>query len=102
MEHIVDQHQVTVVHVERQLRGANLRIDADPAEVVAVEGNIQPAERRGDAKPLVQAFGDPDAAGVHPTSAGSAILRRTSRSSCPAITSIRNSASRTMRGSVVG
>ncbi len=57
---------MAVVHVERQLRGANLRIDADPAEVVAVEGNIQPAERRGDAKPLVQAFGDPDAAGVHP------------------------------------
>ncbi|MOA41521.1 hypothetical protein D3C78_1634900 [compost metagenome] len=52
--------------VERQLRGAHLRVQAMLAEVVAVEGHVEHAQRRlALAELLEQGAGDPHAAGVY-------------------------------------
>ena len=64
VEHVVDQHQLAAVDVERDLAAARLAVQADAAEVVAMQGDGEQAERHRGAERAVQALGEPRAAGV--------------------------------------
>src|SRR5882672_5192341 len=64
IEHVVDHHDVAVVHVERDLRRLHPAPQAHRVEVIAVEGDVERAQRRRDAQLAVQALGEPCAAGA--------------------------------------
>ena len=64
LQDIIDQDQMTVVDPDRQIGGAHLRMHPDACEVVAIEGDIQMAERLGQLQCLVQPIRNPDPAGM--------------------------------------
>ncbi len=64
VQHVVDQDDVPVIDVERQVGRLHLRVHADAGEVVAVKGNVEAAERLLQFQQCMQALRDPDTAGV--------------------------------------
>ena len=64
VEDVVDQHQIAAVHIKRQHRGLDRRVDADAAEIVAVEGDVQFAQRFVETQQAAQTLGHPDPAGA--------------------------------------
>ena len=64
VEDIVHQDEMAVVDGDRQVRGPHLGVQAQAAEVVPVVGDVQHPQGLGEAQGLVQALGDPDAAGM--------------------------------------
>src|SRR5258708_5573631 len=64
VEDVVDQQQLAAVDVERNLGALRVVLEAARGVVVAVEGDVHEPERRRDAKKLVQALGEPRAAGI--------------------------------------
>src|SRR3569623_219528 len=62
VEHVVDQHDVAIVHRERQLRGPHRGIEADTGEVVAVKRDVALAERFPHGEQSMEALRHPHAA----------------------------------------
>jgi hypothetical protein len=70
MQHVVDQHHLAPVDGERDLAAPRLAVQADAAEVVAVQRDRERAQRHLRAQRAVQALGEPHAAGVDADEAG--------------------------------
>src|SRR5687767_6123525 len=64
VQHVVDQHHLAFVDVERDLAAARLAVQPDAAEVVAMQRDREDPERRGEPERAVQPLGDPRAPGV--------------------------------------
>ena len=64
VQHVIHQDQMPILDVHRQVRGADLRVHADTREVVAVERDVERAERFLEFQQPMQALGDPYATGV--------------------------------------
>jgi len=64
MQHVVHQHDVPILHLEGQVGGFHAGMDTDAGEVVAVEDDVERAERLGQAQFPVQVLGHPHAAGM--------------------------------------
>jgi hypothetical protein len=69
IEHIVDQQQRAAGDIERDPRRAHGRLQAARREVVAIEGDVEDADRRLDREFGPQPLGEPDAAGMDPDQA---------------------------------
>src|SRR5690554_2398693 len=63
---IVDENNIAAFRVERQARGPDLRIEADSAEIIPIEGNIKLAKRLSKAQTLTHDICQPDATGTYP------------------------------------
>src|SRR5215831_18982377 len=59
VQHIIDQHDGSSFNVTRQLRTADDRLSAHRRKIVAVQSDIQDADRRSDAFELRDLIGDP-------------------------------------------
>src|SRR3989344_2326757 len=64
VQHVIHQNQVTFLDVDRKLRSPDLGVHADTGEVVAVERNVERAQRFLEVEQLMQPLGDPYAAGM--------------------------------------
>src|SRR5690606_12927368 len=63
---IADENNVPAFRVARQARGLDLRIEADSAEIIPIEGNTKLAKRLSKAQTLTHAICQPDATGTDP------------------------------------
>ena len=64
-QNVIDQQQMPISDVERQLRWFDGWMNADATEIVAIEGDVELAQPFGQPEPVVESFRDPDAARVY-------------------------------------
>ena len=64
VQHVVDQQDVAAFQIERQVGRLHLRVQADARKIVAVERDVEHAERQGAVQQRMQALGHPHAAGM--------------------------------------
>src|SRR5688572_8261584 len=70
IEHVVDEYERAAFDFERDVGALHVLVEPDGAVIVAVEGDVERAERNFEPQRCVQAFGEPDAAGVDSDQAG--------------------------------
>ena len=64
-QNVIDQQQVSISDVERQLRWFDGWMNADATEIVAIERDVEFAQRFGKPEPVMESPSDPYAAGAY-------------------------------------